>query len=52
MHILIAEDDWLVADTLAVLLEEQGARIVGPSPEARKAIELLESSRSILLSST
>jgi DNA-binding response OmpR family regulator len=43
MNILIAEDDWLLADTLAVLLEEQGARIIGPSPENRKAKALVKS---------
>lgn len=41
MRILIAEDDWLIADTLAVLLEEQGAKIVGPSPDTGHAIALL-----------
>jgi DNA-binding response OmpR family regulator len=45
MNILIAEDDWLLADTLAVLLEEQGARIIGPSPETRRAAALLESAQ-------
>jgi DNA-binding NtrC family response regulator len=41
MRILIAEDDWLLADTLAVLIEEQGAHVVGPSPEARQALAVL-----------
>ncbi len=45
MHILIAEDDWLLADTLAVLLEEQGARIVGPTPSAQTAIKMAASSK-------
>jgi DNA-binding NtrC family response regulator len=45
MKILIAEDDWLLADTLAVLLEEQGARIVGPTPSAQTAIQLASSSK-------
>jgi CheY-like chemotaxis protein len=40
MQILIAEDDWLLADTLSVLLEERGARIVGPTPSAQAAIKL------------
>jgi DNA-binding NarL/FixJ family response regulator len=43
MNIMIAEDDWLLADTLAVLLEEQGAHIIGPSPESRSATALVES---------
>ena len=41
MRILIAEDDWLLADTLAVLLEEQGAQIVGPAPSTAAARSLL-----------
>jgi DNA-binding response OmpR family regulator len=45
MKILIAEDDWLLADTLAVLLEEQGARIVGPTPSAQTAIQLAASAK-------
>jgi len=45
MHILIAEDDWLLADTLAVLLEERGARVVGPSPAAQSAIALIADHR-------
>jgi DNA-binding NtrC family response regulator len=47
MRILIAEDDWLIADTLAVLLEEQGAQIVGPSPDTGHAIALLNASEVI-----
>ncbi len=43
MRVLIAEDDWLLADTLAVLLEEQGADVIGPAPEARKALALVQS---------
>lgn len=44
MRILIAEDDWLLADTLAVLLEERGAHIVGPVPATSSAIRLLDKS--------
>lgn len=41
MRILIAEDEWLLADTLAVLLEEEGARVVGPCPTTKDAIRVL-----------
>jgi DNA-binding response OmpR family regulator len=30
LRVLIAEDQWLTADTLAVLLEEEGATVIGP----------------------
>jgi DNA-binding NtrC family response regulator len=45
MNILIAEDDWLLADTLAVLLEERGARVIGPTPSASVAINLVVRSK-------
>jgi CheY-like chemotaxis protein len=45
MNILIAEDDWLLADTLAVLLEERGARIIGPTPSTSVAITLAAKSK-------
>jgi DNA-binding NtrC family response regulator len=44
MRIMIAEDDWLLADTLAVLLEERGARVIGPVPATSSAIRLLDRS--------
>lgn len=44
MRVLIAEDDWLLADTLAVLLEERGAQVVGPVPATASAIRLLDKS--------
>jgi len=40
--VLIAEDSWLIADTLSVLLEEEGARVIGPSSTSKGALELLE----------
>ena len=45
MNLLIAEDDWLLADTLAVLSEERGARIVGPFASTSAAIRALDASR-------
>jgi ActR/RegA family two-component response regulator len=41
MKILIAEDEWLLADTLAVLVEEEGARVIGPCPTTQDAIRML-----------
>ncbi len=41
MRVLIAEDNWLLADTLSVLLEERGARVIGPAPTASAAIRLV-----------
>ncbi len=40
-RILIAEDAWLIAEALSLLLEEEGAKVVGPSATAAEAIELL-----------
>lgn len=37
MRVLIAEDSWIVADTLAVILEEEGANVCGPFASARAA---------------
>lgn len=42
LRVLIAEDSWLIADTLSVLLEEEGARVVGPSASSEGALQLLE----------
>ena len=39
LRVLIAEDSWIVADTLAVLLEEEGAYVVGPFATVAEAIE-------------
>ena len=41
MRVLIAEDEWILADTLAVQLEEEGARIAGPCPTTEGAVNLL-----------
>ncbi len=41
MRVLIAEDSWLFADTLAVLLEEEGAHVLGPFGTVDKAVSCL-----------
>ena len=41
-RVLIAEDSWLTADTLSVLLEAEGARVVGPSATCAGALAYLE----------
>ena len=41
LRVLIAEDSWLIADTLAVVLESEGARVTGPTATGAGAIELL-----------
>lgn len=41
LRVLIAEDLWVIADNLSVLLEEEGARVVGPAASNRHAIDLL-----------
>ena len=41
LRVLIVEDTWLIADTLAVVLESEGARVVGPTPTGSGAQDLL-----------
>ncbi len=41
MRVLIAEDSWLFADNLAVLLEEEGAHVLGPFGTVAKAMTCL-----------
>jgi ActR/RegA family two-component response regulator len=43
LRVLIAEDSWLFADTLAVLLEEEGAYVLGPFGTVGKALDCLHS---------
>lgn len=42
LRVLIAEDSWLFADTLAVLLEEEGAHVLGPFGTVAKALACLD----------
>ncbi len=41
LRVLIAEDSWIIADTLAVILEEEGVHVIGPVPTNSGAIDLL-----------
>jgi DNA-binding NtrC family response regulator len=41
LRVLIVEDAWVIADTLAVALESEGARVVGPAPSGASAAALL-----------
>lgn len=43
LKVLVVEDEWLAADTLCVLLEEEGANIVGPCSRAAEALERVRS---------
>jgi DNA-binding NtrC family response regulator len=45
LRVLIAEDQYLLADTIAVLLEEEGAFVLGPFATTHTAIECLEAER-------
>lgn len=40
-HILIVEDEMLLAMDLQLLLEEQGCKIVGPVPSVKRALEVI-----------
>ena len=41
LRVLVAEDNWVNADTMSVILEEEGATVVGPSSTAAASIELV-----------
>lgn len=45
LHVLVAEDEWLAADTLSVFLEEEGAHVVGPCARVSSALELVSDQR-------
>lgn len=42
LRVLIVEDSWLIADTLSVLLEEEGVAVVGPCPTNEAAVIALQ----------
>jgi DNA-binding LytR/AlgR family response regulator len=41
-RILIVEDEWLVAEELRAILEDQGATIIGPVGTLREALTLID----------
>lgn len=41
LRVLIAEDNWVNADTMSVILEEEGATVIGPSSTVAASIELV-----------
>jgi DNA-binding response OmpR family regulator len=47
MRVLVAEDEFLLADDLSTMLREQGAIVVGPAPTLEKAEALLQNSDAV-----
>ena len=45
MTVLVVEDDFIVAYDMQMMLEEQGARVLGPAHDLAEARELLASER-------
>jgi DNA-binding response OmpR family regulator len=41
-HVLLVEDEWLIAAQMADILTAQGLEVVGPAPNVRQAFALLE----------
>lgn len=41
-RILVVEDEYLLADELAMELADQGAEVLGPAPSVERALGLLE----------
>jgi len=42
LHILVVEDEYLLADELCGMLADEGATIIGPAPRVDAALELLD----------
>ncbi|EYD76943.1 putative two-component response regulator protein [Rubellimicrobium mesophilum DSM 19309] len=40
--ILVVEDDWLIAEDIAVAIRREGARVVGPAASSDDALRLIE----------
>lgn len=40
-HILVVEDEYLIAEAMVEILEEGGARVVGPVPTLQRALALV-----------
>lgn len=47
LRVLVAEDEYLVADALSQLLAGIGAHVLGPAPTVERAIELIETEPAI-----
>ena len=45
MTVLVVEDDFIVAYDMQMMLEEQGARVLGPATSLAEAQELLTAPR-------
>ena len=46
-HILVVEDEYMLADEIRDVLEEAGAIVLGPAPDVEGALALLASERRI-----
>ena len=44
LHVLVVEDDYLLAEVLASILREEGADIFGPTPSVAGALRIIEES--------
>lgn len=44
-RILVVEDEMLLALDLQMILEDQGCTVIGPAPNAKRALQLLEDER-------
>jgi DNA-binding response OmpR family regulator len=40
--VLLVEDEYLIADTLALAFEDAGAEVIGPAPTVAQALALIE----------
>jgi CheY-like chemotaxis protein len=41
-HVLIAEDEWLIASDMAAAFEAMGARVLGPAASVQDALDIAE----------
>ena len=41
-RILVVEDEYMIADAMQRVLEDEGVIVVGPAPSVRKALRLLD----------
>lgn len=47
LRVLVAEDEFIVANDIALLLEKAGATIIGPTPTVREALKSLSTADNI-----